>query len=75
MMEVQCIPGIVEETGSMDTLTSGHQSTQADQPPARQAAEKSVNPTHDSCHGETLLGSVEVQDVSGVDEETGSMDS
>ena len=75
MMEVQCIPGMVEETGSMDTLTSGHQSTQADQPPARQAAEKSVNPTHDSCHGETLLGSVEVQDVSGVDEETGSMDS
>ena len=42
-MEVQCIPGIVEETGSMDTLISGDQSTHADQPPTRQTAEKSAN--------------------------------
>jgi len=74
-MEVQCIPGIVEETGSMDTLISGHQSTEDDQPPTRQTAQKSANPTHDSYHGETLLGSTEIQDVRGVDEETGSMDS
>jgi len=74
-MEVQYIPGIVEGTGSMDMLISGHQSTQADQPTTRQTAEKSANPTHDSYHGETLLGSAEIQDVRGVDEETGSMDS